>query len=38
MLFSDIGILDKDFCLRENYFVGVKEGKIAYVGDRKSVV
>ena len=27
MLFSDIGILDKDFCLRENYFVGVKDGK-----------
>lgn len=35
MLFSDIGILDKDFCLRENYFVGVKEGKIAYVGQEK---
>ncbi|MCR4804873.1 MAG: amidohydrolase [Clostridia bacterium] len=32
MLFSDITILDKDFEPREHCYVGVRDGRIAYVG------
>ena len=32
MLFSDITILDEGFAVREHRYVGVKAGRIAYVG------
>ena len=32
MLFSDITILDEDLNVREHMYVGVKAGRIAYVG------
>lgn len=32
MIFSDITILDENFAVREHQFVGVKDGRIAYVG------
>ncbi|MBO5516974.1 MAG: amidohydrolase [Firmicutes bacterium] len=32
MIFSDITIIDENFAVREHQFVGVKDGRIAYVG------
>lgn len=33
MLFQNITIIDEDFNIRENMFVGVSEGRIDYIGD-----
>ena len=33
MLFSDITIIDENFEVRENCYVGVRDGRIAYIGD-----
>ena len=33
MLFADITIVDEDFEIREHQWVGVKDGRIAYIGD-----
>jgi len=35
MLFCQIDLLDEQFLLRRNQYVGVKGGKIAYIGDEK---
>ena len=32
MIFSDITIIDENFAVREHQFVGVKDGRVAYVG------
>ena len=35
MLFSDITIIDENQDVRENMYVGVKDGKIAFIGDSR---
>lgn len=34
MLFSDITIVDENFEIREHQWVGVKDGRIAYIGEK----
>ena len=33
MLFCNIDLLDENFALKRGQYVGVKDGKIAYIGD-----
>lgn len=33
MLFSDISYIDQDFQVKEHGYIGVKDGRIAYIGD-----
>ncbi|MBR5430575.1 MAG: amidohydrolase [Firmicutes bacterium] len=35
MLFSDIAYIDQDFRVREHGWVGVRDGRVAYLGDRE---
>lgn len=35
MLFNDITIIDENFEVQEHRYVGVKDGKIAYIGEKK---
>lgn len=34
MLFQDITLIDEQFAVKEHQFVGIKEDRIAYIGDR----
>ena len=33
MLFCNIDLLDENFAFKRGQYVGVKDGKIAYIGD-----
>ncbi len=32
MLFADINLLDADFAIKHHQWVGVRDGRIAYIG------